>query len=205
VAASNVVSAAGSFSVSNDQINPNTYHFIEDPDFYQADQVVTEFHYDFGDGTGTDEHGPIYTYTSPGKFFPSLKVVWQTADGRQYTTVTTTEIDVNPINTPFQTPTPVDTTDINLNPDTGIGFSPILTPVPSNPVVTTTPFLILNGLTPLPTPTGFVSDTFFQSQPGMYTNSVPQYKVGDTYWGEIPGSPGVFGWITVTKANSIIM
>ena len=65
------VSALGLFSVQSDQVATNTYHFTEDPDFYQADRNIIDFYYDFGDGKGTSEHNPIYTYQVPGTYSPA--------------------------------------------------------------------------------------------------------------------------------------
>lgn len=205
VSISYVASAAGLFSVTKDQAGPATYSFTEDPDFYQSDRIVTQFHYDFGDGNGSDEHNPVYTYKTSGTFYPTLKTIWKKADGREYTTETKTSIQVFPNEVSSELPTPANTSNTYLNPNTGAGFIPVSTPVPENTVGQFMPTGIFTGFTPLPTPTGLISDIFFNSQPGIYPTGLPEHQIGETYWGEIPGYPGVFGWITVTEGSGILV
>ena len=104
----------------------------------------------------------------------------------------------------LESPTPGNTQAVNLNPENGNGVPPIPTPTPGVAVIQLSPFGVISGVTPLPTPTILVADLFFQSSPGMYSAAVAGHKPGDTYWGELPGNPGVYGWITVTGTGMMV-
>ncbi len=76
------------FQVSENATTPQTVTFalISTP---PSGSSVTSIHYDFGDGTSSSKESPVHVYAKPGKYSPSLTIVWSDSVGNIYTTKTT--------------------------------------------------------------------------------------------------------------------
>ena len=80
-----------SFNYTTDEANPLTLHFDN------LSQNVSEYSWDFGDGTGTStEENPSYTYPAVGTYLVSL-----TASGEGGTVETSLEVEVLPAQPAF--------------------------------------------------------------------------------------------------------
>lgn len=82
------------FIVKNTPKGSLTYQFVEITKLSPA-YKVTDFRYDFGDGTNSTSHNPVHTYSQPGTYDAVLRIAWQDSSGNKYTSSTLAEIIAN--------------------------------------------------------------------------------------------------------------
>lgn len=77
-----------SFQVIGDAKDPQVFSFtlLSTP---PSGSTTSTLRYDFGDGESSAKESPVHSYTKPGKYSPSLTIVWSDSKGNIYTTTTT--------------------------------------------------------------------------------------------------------------------
>lgn len=82
-----------SFQVNGDTKDPNVFSFtlLSAP---PSGVTTSVLRYDFGDGESSTKESPVHSYAKPGKYSPSLTIVWSDSKGNLYTTTTTFTLEV---------------------------------------------------------------------------------------------------------------
>ena len=82
-----------SFQVKEDPKNPLVFSFTLLAQAPPTGSTMSSLRYDFGDGESSIKESPVHSYTKPGKYSPSLTILWSDSSGNIYTTVTTMTLE----------------------------------------------------------------------------------------------------------------